>query len=154
MRVSLAHKSGCGAESTTSLALHYHKLHLSVQFTAWNRVQQPQLITTWELLPPKNTGSEMNCNVEQMGPLPEAAPLSDTVPLMAALSLERWVELARLKAGDHFIILFCSSFRMEMLPSLPSTPSEPLIKTEMGPSTSESSSVHCPSPPEAALSRS
>lgn len=52
------------------------------------------------------------------------------------------------------IVLFCSSFRMETLRSLPSTPSEPLIKMEMGPSTSESSFVHCPSPHGAVLSKS
>lgn len=52
----------------------------------------------------------MNCNMEQMGPEPEAAPLSDTVSLMAALSLDRWVELPGLKAGRkpfyYFILQF------------------------------------------------
>lgn len=42
-------------------------------------------------------------------------------------------------------ISFCSFFHMEMLQSLPNTPSEPLIRTAMEPLTSESSFVHCPS---------
>lgn len=50
--------------------------------------------------------------------------------------------------------LLCSSSLMETLPSLPSTHSEPLTRMGTAPSTSESSSAPCPSPPGAALSRS
>lgn len=47
-----------------------------------------------------------------------------------------------------------SSSPMATPPSSLSMPSEPSIRTVMAPSTSGSSSVHCPSPPGAALSRS
>lgn len=50
-------------------------------------------------------------------------------------------------------VLFCSFSHMEMLQSLPSMRSEPLIKMAMGLLTSESSFVHCPSPQGAVLNR-
>lgn len=72
-----------------------------------------------------------------------------------------WLRLRRKLAAAPYpsphvtlCALLCSSSRMVMPPSLPSTPSGPLTRMGMAPLTSESSSVLCPSPPGAALSRS